>query len=291
VADLQEQLQLSLGAAYQIERELGGGGMSRVFLALEKSLGRRVVVKVLLPELAAGVSVERFRREIQLAAQLQHPHIVPLLAAGESEGLPYFTMPFVSGESLRARLIREGELPVAEAVRVLRDVASGLAYAHGQGVVHRDIKPDNVLLSHGVAVVTDFGVAKALRVSAGLESLSDRPGLTSLGISLGTPAYMAARAGHQRPGDGLPGGHLRLRGDGVRDVSRAAAVQRALAAGGPRRAPDRGAGADRTTAPRHTAGARLSHHEDIGEARGGGPRRRPRSSRHWTPSRLPPAAP
>jgi len=119
VADLQEQLQLSLGAAYQIERELGGGGMSRVFLALEKSLGRRVVVKVLLPELAAGVSVERFRREIQLAAQLQHPHIVPLLAAGESEGLPYFTMPFVSGESLRARLIREGELPVAEAVRVL----------------------------------------------------------------------------------------------------------------------------------------------------------------------------
>ncbi len=185
---LYEQLQATLGTAYQLERELGGGGMSRVFLAHETALGRKVVVKVLLPELAAGVSVERFRREIQLAAQLQHPHIVTLLAAGESEGLPYFTMPFITGESLRVKLAREGELPVIEAVRILRDVVSGLAYAHRSGIMHRDVKPDNVLISGGVAVVTDFGVAKALSVSADVTSSE---GLTSLGMALGTPAYMA----------------------------------------------------------------------------------------------------
>ena len=187
-SSLQEQLQRALGDAYLLERELGGGGMSRVFLALERALGRKVVVKVLLPELAAGVNVERFRREIQLAAQLQHPHIVPLLSAGEAEGLPYFIMPFVTGESLRTRVAREGEFPIAETVRILRDVVSALAYAHAYGVIHRDVKPDNVLLSHGVAVVTDFGVAKAVTASA------DSPGpagLTSLGVALGTPAYMA----------------------------------------------------------------------------------------------------
>jgi serine/threonine protein kinase len=187
-SSLQEQLQRTLGEAYLLERELGGGGMSRVFLAHERALGRKVVVKVLLPELAAGVNVERFRREIQLAAQLQHPHIVPLLSAGEADGLPYFIMPFVTGESLRTRVAREGEFPIAETVRILRDVVSALAYAHAYGVVHRDVKPDNVLLSGGVAVVTDFGVAKAVTASA------DSPGhtgLTSLGVALGTPAYMA----------------------------------------------------------------------------------------------------
>jgi len=197
--NLQEQLQHTLGDAYRIERELGGGGMSRVFVALETAFQRRVVVKVLLPELAAGVSVERFRREILLAAQLQHPHIVPLLSAGESEGLPYFTMPFVEGESLRARLLRERELPVAEAARVLRDVASALAYAHARGVVHRDIKPDNVLLSHGTAVVTDFGVAKALTASAGYTAAATRTGLTSMGVTLGTPHYMAPEQGAGDP--------------------------------------------------------------------------------------------
>ena len=185
--DLRDQLQATLGDAYLLERELGGGGMSRVFVAHETSLGRKVVVKVLLPELAAGVSVDRFRREIQLAAQLQHPHIVPLLAAGESNGLPYFTMPFVAGESLRARVAR-GELPVGEAVHILRDVVSALAYAHEFGVVHRDIKPDNVLLSGGVAVVTDFGVAKAVSVSS---EAQQHTSLTSMGMALGTPAYMA----------------------------------------------------------------------------------------------------
>ncbi|HXV85850.1 MAG TPA: serine/threonine-protein kinase, partial [Gemmatimonadales bacterium] len=159
--------------------------MSRVFLAEEVRLGRRVVVKVLPPEMAAGVSVDRFEREIQLAARLQHPHVVPLLTAGSSGDLLYYIMPFIKGESLRTKLSREGELPVTEAVRILRDVADALAYAHGEGVVHRDIKPDNVLLSGGHAVVTDFGVAKAVSASTGESSL------TSLGVALGTPAYMA----------------------------------------------------------------------------------------------------
>ena len=162
--------------------------MSRVFLAHERALGRKVVVKVLLPELAAGVNVERFRREIQLAAQLQHPHIVPLLSAGEAEGLPYFIMPYVSGESLRTRISRQGEFPIPEALRVLRDLVSALGHAHSHGVVHRDVKPENVLLSGGVAVVTDFGVAKAVSASA---DTAGGTGLTSLGVALGTPAYMA----------------------------------------------------------------------------------------------------
>jgi eukaryotic-like serine/threonine-protein kinase len=185
VTELQDRLQAALGAAYRVERELGGGGMSRVFLAQDVDLGRRVVIKVLPPDMAAGVNVDRFRREIQLAARLQHPHIVPLLTAGASGDLLYYVMPFIEGESLRAKLAREGELPVAEALRVLRDVADALSYAHGQQVVHRDIKPDNVLLSGKHALVTDFGVAKAVAESTGKQTL------TSMGVALGTPAYMA----------------------------------------------------------------------------------------------------
>jgi TolB-like protein/tetratricopeptide (TPR) repeat protein len=151
-------------------------------------LDRDLVVKVLPPDAAAGVSAERFEREIQLAARLQHPHIVPLLSAGETAGLPYFVMPFISGESLRGRLQRTGELPIPEAVRILRDVATALDYAHRQGVVHRDIKPENILLTDGTAVVSDFGVAKALAASTAGESTST---LTTIGIALGTPAYMA----------------------------------------------------------------------------------------------------
>jgi serine/threonine-protein kinase len=186
--DLRDRLQLSLGHSYTIERELGGGGMSRVFVANETSLGRPVVVKVLAPELAAGVSAERFQREIKLAAALQHPNIVPVHAAGAAGDLPYYTMPFVDGLSLRTRLDRGDAVPIAEVERILKDVARALSYAHDHGVVHRDIKPENVLLAHDTAVVTDFGIAKALQVSRGAGSTV---GLTQDGTSLGTPAYMS----------------------------------------------------------------------------------------------------
>ena len=190
------RLQAALGSAHRIERELGGGGMSRVFVAEEVALGRKVVVKVLREELAAEISVERFKREIAVAAHLQHPHIVPLLAAGDADGLPYYLMPFVEGESLRDVLSRRGELPVSESVSILRDICRALAYAHQHGVVHRDIKPDNVLLSGGSAVVADFGVAKALSVSAD----ASQRGLTSVGVALGTPAYMAPEQAAASPG-------------------------------------------------------------------------------------------
>lgn len=162
--------------------------MSRVFVARENALGRAVVLKVLPPDLSGVMSAERFRREIQLAASLHHPHIVPVLTAGEADGLLYYTMPLVEGESLRAKLSREGELPVSEAIRLLQQVADALSYAHEHGIVHRDLKPENILLSGRHAHVVDFGVAKALSASAvdGTES-----GLTSVGIALGTPAYMA----------------------------------------------------------------------------------------------------
>jgi len=159
--------------------------MSRVFVATERALGRRVVVKVLPPDLAAGVNIDRFRREIQLAAQLQHPHVVPLLTAGERDALLWFTMPFIEGESLRATLERRTRLPAPEVMRILHDVVDALAYAHTRGVVHRDIKPGNILMSGSHAVVTDFGVAKALSAAIPLA------GHTTSGMAIGTPAYMA----------------------------------------------------------------------------------------------------
>jgi TolB-like protein/Flp pilus assembly protein TadD len=167
--------------------------MSTVFVARDNTLGRSVVVKVLPYELAATVSVDRFKREIMLSAALQHPHIVPVLSAGETDGLPFFIMPFVEGESLRARLSR-GPLSVREAVSILKDVARALVYAHGRGIIHRDIKPDNILLSSGSATVTDFGVAKALSASreSNREATATRTGtITLVGTSIGTPAYMA----------------------------------------------------------------------------------------------------
>ena len=185
--DLRQRVQDSLSGTHTIERELGGGGMSRVFVAKEHRLGRLVVVKVLAPELAAAMSTERFEREIQLAASLQQANILPVIAAGDLEGLPFYTMPFVEGESLRTRL-GKGPLPLGQAMEILRDVAKALAFAHERGVVHRDIKPDNILLSGRSAVVADFGIAKAIAAA------QERPvgaTLTQLGTAVGTPAYMA----------------------------------------------------------------------------------------------------
>jgi serine/threonine-protein kinase len=181
----ESELRSALGDNYDLERELTGSGMSRVFVALEKSLNRRVVVKVLPPDLSAGVNRERFRREIQLAAQLQHPHIVPLHAAGSTGDLLYFTMPYIEGESLRHALHEGVRFSPREVVRILHDVVDALAYAHSRGVIHRDIKPGNVLRSGSHAVVTDFGVAKA--ISAAMPAV----GMTTSGMAIGTPAYMA----------------------------------------------------------------------------------------------------
>jgi eukaryotic-like serine/threonine-protein kinase len=183
---LQEQLRSTLGSVYKIDRELDGAGMSQVFVAHDDALGRDVVIKILPPELAASVSAERFRLEIQVAASLQHPHIVPVLTAGEMDGLPYYTMPLVAGRSLRERL-KEGQLDLDTSVGVLRDVARALAFAHRSGIVHRDLKPENVLLSDGVALVTDFGIARA--ISAARAAPDER--LTAPGLAVGTPSYMA----------------------------------------------------------------------------------------------------
>ncbi len=216
-AVLPTQLQKTLGDAYRLERELGGGGMSRVFVAEEVRLERKVVVKVLSPDLAQGLSAERFEREIRTVAGLQQANIVPVLTAGETDGLPFYTMPFVEGESLRAHLAR-GPLAIGEVVSVLKDVTKALAYAHQRGVVHRDIKPDNVLLSGGTAVVTDFGIAKAIAPRSKALVLTGLPTgvLTQLGTSIGTPAYMAPE---QAAGDAERRSsrrHLRTRRDGVR---------------------------------------------------------------------------
>jgi len=187
--NLRADLAAALGVAYSVESELGGGGMSHLFVARDHALDRRVVVKVVGADVSQLRSVARFRREVSVAASLQHPHIVSVLAAGEVAGLPYFIMPFVEGRSLRQRLEEGGPLPVREAVAVLRDVARACAYAHERGVVHRDIKPDNILLAGGSAMITDFGVAKAL---SSLERTPE-PGapLTHEGFTLGTPGYMA----------------------------------------------------------------------------------------------------
>jgi serine/threonine-protein kinase len=190
--NLRARLEAALGTIYVIDRELGGGGMSRVFVAQEVALGRDVVVKIVAPELREELSAERFAREVQLAARLQQANIVPVLNAGDADGMAYYTMPYVDGQSLRARIAR-GPLPLGEALDVLRDVARALAYAHAQGIVHRDIKPENVLLSSGTAVVTDFGIAKALSASrTTVDGARARAtALTQAGTSLGTPAYMA----------------------------------------------------------------------------------------------------
>ena len=185
MSDVLERLKAALAGRYEIEREIGAGGMATVYLARDVKHERQVALKVLRPELAATLGAERFLNEIRIAANLTHPHILPLHDSGEANGFLFYVMPYIEGESLRAKLARQGELPVAEAARILRDVADALAYAHQHGVVHRDVKPDNVLLSGRHALVTDFGVAKAVSEATG------RQQLTTAGVALGTPAYMA----------------------------------------------------------------------------------------------------
>ena len=191
VDSLRDSLERSLGGTCAIVRELAGGGMARVFVARDRQLDRDIVVKVLQAE--DGINAERFMREMKLAASLQHPNIVPVLRAGATRsGLPWFTMPFIPGESLRARLATPP--PLDEAVGILRDVAAALAYAHQAGIVHRDIKPENILLSEGMAMVADFGIARAIvdaSASAPDEGLTMEGRLTKAGTLIGTPAYMA----------------------------------------------------------------------------------------------------
>jgi serine/threonine-protein kinase len=185
--DLRERLQTSLGSGYRVSRELGGGGMAHVFVADDPDIHQRVVIKVLSPDLAAGVDGERFKREIQVATRLHHPRIVPVLSAASAGDILYYTMPFIEGETVRALLHREGQLAADRAVAVVRDVADALAYAHAENIVHRDIKPDNILVDHatGRAFVTDFGIARAIERAADIVSV------TTTGLTVGTPTYMS----------------------------------------------------------------------------------------------------
>ena len=188
-------LQTALGDRYHLEREIGRGGMATVYLAQDLKHRRSVAVKIFHPALAENLGPERFQREVEIAARLSHPHILTLFDSGEADGFLYYVMPFVSGESLRARMRREGPLPVGEAVRIARTIASALSYAHERGVVHRDIKPENVMLYEGEPVVTDFGIAKAVS-AAGIETL------TQTGLIVGTPTYMSPEQAAGEPVDG-----------------------------------------------------------------------------------------
>ncbi len=180
-----ERLAGALADRYRIERELGPGGMATVYLAHDLKHDRRVAIKVLRPELSAVIGAERFLREIKTIANLQHPHILGLIDSGEVQGTAYYVMPFVEGESLRDRLTREKQLPIADAVRLATEVAAALDYAHRHGVIHRDIKPENVMLHDGSALVADFGIALAVSSAGGGSRM------TETGMSLGTPHYMS----------------------------------------------------------------------------------------------------
>src|SRR5437899_1616223 len=182
--DVLDSLRSTLAPRYDVEREIGAGGMARVFLAVEHHPHRRVAIKVLDPEVSTRLLRERFIREVDLSSKLSHPHIVPIFTAGEVEGLFYYVMPYVEGESLRHRLLRERKLPLQAALHVTRDVADALAFAHAQGIIHRDIKPENILLSGDHAIVADFGIARAI-------SAAGAPTLTQTGQSIGSPGYMS----------------------------------------------------------------------------------------------------
>src|SRR5436189_4771795 len=182
--DVLDSLRSTLAPRYDVEREIGAGGMARVYLAVEHHPHRRVAIKVLDPEVSTRLLRERFIREVDLSSKLSHPHIVPVFAAGEAAGLFYYVMPYLEGESLRHRLWRQRRLPLDEALRIARDVADALGYAHGQGIIHRDIKPENILLSGDHAIVADFGIARAISAAGSLT-------LTQAGQQIGSPGYMS----------------------------------------------------------------------------------------------------
>ncbi|MGH7753183.1 MAG: serine/threonine-protein kinase, partial [Gemmatimonadales bacterium] len=197
--DFLERLREAVRDRYLVDREIGRGGMALVYLARDPKHGRQVALKVLRPEIAASVGAERFLQEIQIAAGLDHPHILALHDSGEAGGFLYYVMPHVAGESLRDRLSREGQLPVADALHIAREVADALAYAHRHNVVHRDIKPENILLEGGHARVADFGIARARRVAIG--GTGERS--TEAGVAVGTPEYMSPeQAGGREETDG-----------------------------------------------------------------------------------------
>ena len=191
--DLQGRTAFGADDRYGIEREIGRGATAAVFLARDRKHDRKVALKVLHAELAAAMESQRFLREVRLVAKLQHPHILPLYDSGEVDGALFFVMPYVEGDSLRVRLAREGRLPVADALRITREVAGALQYAHVRGVVHRDIKPENILLSSGQAILTDFGVARAISRASGefrsFNSGETRPSHEM--VMVGTPAYVS----------------------------------------------------------------------------------------------------
>jgi TolB-like protein len=195
LSNLLERLQQRLTDRYRVEREIGAGGMAHVFLADDLKHGRKVALKVLRPDIGSAVGGERFLREIEIAARLSHPHVLPLHDSGELDGLLYYVMPYVEGESLRDRLQREGRIPLRDALRIAANVASALAYAHSRNVVHRDIKPENIMLTRGLAVVADFGIARAVSQAGGGR-------LTATGIAIGTLQYMSPEQAAGDPVDG-----------------------------------------------------------------------------------------
>jgi len=185
VRDTVAAVTAALGERYAIERELGRGGAATVYVAQDRRHGREVAVKVLRPDVAAAIGAERFLREITIAARLTHPHVLPLLDSGQAAGALYYVMPYVRGESLRQRLTREGRLPLKDALRIARELGAGLDYAHREGFIHRDVKPENVLLADGHAVIADFGIARAICQSC------DGDNVTEVGLTIGTPEYMS----------------------------------------------------------------------------------------------------
>ena len=255
--ELLTRLQSALSDRYRLEREIGAGGMATVYLAHDLRHDRRVALKVLRPELAAVIGAERFLAEIKLTANLQHPHILPLFDSGEADGYLFYVMPYVEGETLRDRLDREKQLPVADAIRIATEVAAALDYAHRHGVVHRDIKPENILLHDGQALVADFGIALAASKASGAR-------MTETGMSPRHAALHEPRAGDGRAGDHRPLGRLRARRGAVRDADRRPAVHRLHRAGG------RGPGGHRDAPAAHCRSATPSRRTS-----------RPRCSPRW----------